>query len=170
MIFITGGARSGKSAFALREASSREGSKAYVATAEARDDEMRARIQRHQAERGKDWVTYEEPLQIADTLRALKDRYDTILLDCLTLWLSNTLLEMENPEAHIHSFLEGLNALSGAEGKHLYLVSNETGMGIVPDNALSRRFRDLAGTLNQSVAALAEDVFLVMAGIPVKIK
>jgi adenosylcobinamide kinase/adenosylcobinamide-phosphate guanylyltransferase len=170
IIFITGGARSGKSAFALLEASGRKGSKAYIATAEALDDEMKERIHRHKTERGNDWDTYEEPLNIADTLQDIKGIYNTILLDCLTLWLSNTLLRSQQPEESIDAFIDRLKSLHSVDGLHLYIVSNEVGMGIVPDNTLSRRFRDLAGTLNQRIAALADEVNLVIAGIPVKIK
>jgi len=170
IIFITGGARSGKSAFALLEASGRKGSKAYVATAEALDDEMKERIHKHKTGRGDDWDTYEEPLNIAGTLKDIKGNYKTILLDCLTLWLSNTLLKSQQPEESIEFFIDGLNSLNSVDGLHLYIVSNEVGMGIVPDNTLSRRFRDLAGTLNQRIAALADEVNLVIAGIPVKIK
>lgn len=168
--FVTGGARSGKSAFALLEASGREGRKAYVATAEALDEEMNDRIQKHKTQRGDDWDTYEEPLNIADILFNIKDRYTTILLDCLTLWLSNTLLTSQQPEERIDAFIDRLDSLNSVDGLHLYIVSNEVGMGIIPDNSLSRRFRDLAGTLNQRVAALADDVNLVIAGIPVRIK
>jgi len=168
--FITGGARSGKSAFALRVASRIKGKKAYIATAEALDDEMKERIHKHKAERGNDWDTYEAPLGIADTLQDIKGKYKTILLDCLTLWLSNTLLTSEQTEESIDAFIDRLNSLNSVDGLHLYIVSNEVGMGIVPDNALSRRFRDLAGTLNQRIAALADEVNLVIAGIPVRIK
>jgi adenosylcobinamide kinase/adenosylcobinamide-phosphate guanylyltransferase len=168
--FVTGGARSGKSAFALREASGREGHKAYVATAEALDDEMKDRIQIHKTQRGDEWDTYEEPLNIADTLFSIQGKYTTILLDCLTLWLSNTLLTSERPEERIDAFVDRLNSLNSVDGLHLYIVSNEVGMGIVPDSSLSRRFRDMAGTLNQRIAALADEVNLVIAGIPVRIK
>jgi adenosylcobinamide kinase/adenosylcobinamide-phosphate guanylyltransferase len=170
IIFITGGARSGKSAYALLDASGRKGSKAYVATAEALDEEMKERIHNHKTERGNDWDTYEEPLKIADALQDIKGKYRTILVDCLTLWLSNTLLTSQQPEESIDAFIHRLNSLHSVEGVHLYIVSNEVGMGIVPDNALSRRFRDLAGTLNQRIAALADEVTLVIAGIPVRIK
>lgn len=170
IIFVTGGARSGKSSFALLEASKREGGKAYIATAEALDNEMKERIHKHKTERGDDWDTFEEPLDITEVLESVKDRYDVILLDCLTLWLSNTLLKSRHPEEKIHAFTERLISLRSADGPHFYLVSNEVGMGIVPDNALSRRFRDLTGTLNQRIAALADEVFLVIAGIPVKVK
>ncbi|KPK01248.1 MAG: hypothetical protein AMK71_06325 [Nitrospira bacterium SG8_35_4] len=170
LAFITGGARSGKSAFALREASGLKGKKAYVATAEALDDEMKERIRKHKAERGKDWDTYEEPLNIADTLQDIQGKYKGILIDCLTLWLSNTLLASQQPEESIDIFIDRLSSLNSADGLHLYIVANEVGMGIVPDNALSRQFRDLAGTLNQRVAGLADEVNLVIAGIPVRIK
>jgi adenosylcobinamide kinase/adenosylcobinamide-phosphate guanylyltransferase len=177
LVFITGGARSGKSSFALKEASKARGQKAYIATAEALDGEMKDRIEKHKLERGDEWSTYEEQIRVTDVLVDLKGQYGAVLLDCLTLWLSNVLLraemggqEHQTPEENIDEFIACLNGLAGAGGYDLYMVSNEVGMGIVPENKLARKFRDLAGTLNRKVAQIADEVYLVTAGIPLKIK
>ncbi len=179
IIFITGGARSGKSSFALNEASKLKGQKAYIATAEALDSEMKERIEKHKKDRGSDWNTYEEPLKIASVLSGIKDKYGVVIIDCLTIWLSNIMLQSKQPENAINEFLQvlgslssssRLNSLNGFNGLNLFIVSNEVGMGIVPDNELTRKFRDFAGILNQKVAEAADDVYLVTAGIPIKIK
>jgi adenosylcobinamide kinase/adenosylcobinamide-phosphate guanylyltransferase len=179
IVFVIGGARSGKSSFALKEASRIKGKKAYIATAEAIDDEMKERIKRHRKERGKKWDTYEEPLEITKIIKAIRDRYNVIVLDCLTMWVSNLMMEdgrwkMENGkwkmEKQVEEFIHCLNGLNSLKSLNLYIISNEVGMGIVPDNKLSRQFRDLAGTLNQKVAKIANEVYLITAGIPVKIK
>ncbi len=175
--FITGGARSGKSTFALKEASKAKGQKAYIATAEALDGEMKDRIEKHKLERSDEWATYEEQIKVSNVLMEIKNQYGAVLLDCLTLWLSNVLLRAEmgaqghqSPEDSINEFIVCLNELAGAGGCALYVVSNEVGMGIVPENKLARKFRDLAGTLNRKVAEIADEVYLVTAGIPLKIK
>ncbi|MCI0469563.1 MAG: bifunctional adenosylcobinamide kinase/adenosylcobinamide-phosphate guanylyltransferase [Nitrospirae bacterium] len=166
MTFVTGGARSGKSKFALEKASACHGKKAYIATAQAFDDEMKARIERHKKERSCDWETFEEPLNIVALIKDIGSRYDVILLDCLTLWLSNMMLAGKDIEAEIESFTSAIiNNRSS-----FFIVSNEVGMGIVPDNELSRRFRDWAGYLNQRVAKAADEVYLVTVGLPLKIK
>ncbi len=179
--FIIGGARSGKSSFALnlannytsakevvrgRDTVSRTPKKAYIATAQALDDEMKERIEKHKKERLSDWITFEEPLNIAALIKVLQDKYDVILLDCLTLWLSNLLFSNRAVEEDIKYFCLSLATCHSS----LFIVSNEVGMGIVPDNGLSRRFRDLSGYLNQKVAEIADEVYLVTAGIPIKIK
>jgi len=175
--FVIGGARSGKSSFALKEASRVAGKKAYIATAEALDDEMKDRIEKHQIERDSDWHTHEEQINVFDVLMDIKDKYGAALLDCLTIWVSNVLLRAQVaepghqlPEESIQDFAEKLNGLKGLKGLNLFIVSNEVGMGIVPENKLARQFRDLAGSLNQKVAEIADDVYLVTAGIPLKIK
>jgi adenosylcobinamide kinase/adenosylcobinamide-phosphate guanylyltransferase len=185
IIFITGGARSGKSLFALNMANNFVSStlkKAYIATAEALDSEMRERIERHKKTRRDEWDTYEEPVKISDILRAIKDKYSIIVLDCLTLWLSNILHRAQSTEHrtqmienNIQEFIEELKIFKDPSrithhALHLFIVSNEIGMGIVPDNKLAREFRDLAGLLNQKVAEIADEVYLVTAGIPIKIK
>ena len=183
--FIIGGARSGKSSFALNLAnnctSAKEGvrggdeisptpKKAYIATAQALDDEMKERIEKHKKERPSDWITFEEPVNIAALIKDIQDKYDIILFDCLTLWLSNLMLNNLDLEKEIGLFCSSLFTVHSALGGSLFIVSNEVGMGIVPENELSRRFRDLSGYLNQKVAEIADEVYLVTAGIPIKIK
>jgi len=165
---VTGGAKSGKSSFALNEAAKHEGQKAFIATAEALDEEMVNRIEKHKGERGEGWDTYEEPLQIAETIAKLADRYSVIVLDCLTLWLSNALHRNADIEHEMENFLNMLR--NKKPGSHIYIVSNEVGTGIVPENRLAREFRDLAGAMNQKVAGASDEVFMMVAGIPVKIK
>jgi adenosylcobinamide kinase/adenosylcobinamide-phosphate guanylyltransferase len=167
IVLIIGGAKSGKSSFALERANAFPGKKAYVATAEALDEEMSARIEKHKAERGKDWVTIEEPGELSRALHDLQGGYGAVIVDCLTLWLTNLLLGADRFEGEIEDFL---TTLKRGSLPALFIVSNEVGMGIVPDNALSRRFRDLAGAVNQKVAAVSDEVYLVTAGIPVRIK
>lgn len=167
--FITGGARSGKSAFAERLANDLNGKRAYIATAQALDPEMAARIERHRKERGGAWDTYEEPLAVAELLRKLSGRYEIALLDCLTLWLSNVIAHTDNDDAVAVRSDDLVSAVKDFGGTCI-IVSNEVGLGIVPDNPLARRFRDLAGILNQKMALTADEVFLTTAGIPVKIK
>lgn len=168
LTFITGGARSGKSSFALREASSRSGRRLFVATLEPRDDEMRRRVERHRAERGSGWDTREEPLGLAAALEDAGESYDVCVVDCLTLWLSNVIHAKRDVDKEIVGLVSALG--DAKERLDVYVVSNEVGMGIVPENELARRFRDCAGTLNQIVAEAAGGVYLVASGIPVRIK
>ena len=165
-VFILGGAKSGKSAFAVGEAAALPGRKAYVATAQPFDDEMKVRIERHRQERPKDWDTFEEPLDLPGLLLKIKDSHDVILIDCLTIWLTNLMLAEKDILQETESFVSSLTTVGGS----IFAVSNEVGFGIVPDNEMARKFRDLAGTLNQRVAAVADQVYLVSAGIPIKIK
>ncbi|MDP2751970.1 MAG: bifunctional adenosylcobinamide kinase/adenosylcobinamide-phosphate guanylyltransferase [Rhodocyclaceae bacterium] len=162
---ILGGARSGKSTWAEQRAIDSGLSVTVVATAEIRDEEMEKRIRHHRDRRPKEWLCVEEPLHLASALikHAAPDR--CLLVDCLTLWLSNLLLTDRLEEA-LPSFLKTLPHLPG----RILLVSNEVGMGIVPDNALARQFRDEQGLLNQQVAALCERVTLVVAGLPLELK
>ena len=180
--FVIGGARSGKSSFALNEVSKLEGSRAYIATGEALDDEMQDRISKHKDDRGPEWNTYEVPVEIAKVLSDIKDKYSAVVIDCLTLWLSNVLLRTKNKEQRtkttdesIQELIDELNSFKNSppvtrHASRLFIVSNELGMGIVPENAMAREFRDLTGFLNQKVAVIADEVYLVTAGIPVKIK
>lgn len=167
--FITGGARSGKSAFAEKIAGGLAGKRAYIATAQALDPEMVSRIERHRKRRGDAWDTYEEPLAVAELVRKLSSRYRVLLLDCLTLWLSNVIARSDDDARIAQQVAELTSSISAFEGV-LLIVSNEVGLGIVPDNPLARRFRDLAGFLNQRVAAIADEAYLLTAGIPMKIK
>jgi adenosylcobinamide kinase/adenosylcobinamide-phosphate guanylyltransferase len=168
IVFVIGGARSGKSSFALGRASALPGKKVYIATAQALDSEMSDRISRHKEERGSCWDTIEEPVRVADAVRSASSAYDIILIDCLTLWLSNLLCNHADVEQEIEVLFDSLPITH--HSSQLFIVSNEVGQGIVPDNALSRRFRDLSGHLNRKVAGMADEVYLVTAGIPMKIK
>lgn len=168
-VFITGGARSGKSAFAEKLANESAGKRAYLATAQALDPEMSARIEKHRQDRGLAWDTYEEPLAVAELLNKLSGRYGVVLLDCLTLWLSNVMAHTDGDSAVSCRSDELVAAIRNFNGVCI-IVSNEVGLGIVPDNPLARRFRDLAGILNQRVAQAADDVYFTAAGIPMKIK
>ena len=169
LILVLGGARSGKSRFAAELAKQRGGKAAFIATATAEDEEMRQRIEKHRCCRPKEWVTIEEPKQVTKWLREQGTDYDAIIMDCLTLLLSNWLFEGVDDETilgEVQKLAEQAKALPGMT----ILVSNEVGMGIVPENSLSRRFRDLAGLANQEIARQADAVYWMCAGIPVKIK
>lgn len=169
LYFITGGARSGKSAFAEQIAGDIAGKRAYLATAQALDAEMVERIAHHRKRRGDAWDTYEEPLAVADLVRKLNGRYEVLLLDCLTLWLSNVMARTES-DGDIGAKVDELAGALRAFGGAVLVVSNEVGLGIVPDNALARRFRDLAGFANQTVARAADEAYFLAAGMPMKIK
>jgi len=168
VVLVIGGARSGKTAFALRRASEAPGKKVYVATAEPLDGEMEARIDAHRKQRGSLWETREEPLDLGRALDAVCRTHPVAVVDCLTLWLSNLLCAKADLEAALAAFIDSLRTLPGPS--QVFVVSNEVGMGIVPENDMAREFRDVAGRLNQRVAEVADEVFLVLAGIPVKIK
>jgi adenosylcobinamide kinase/adenosylcobinamide-phosphate guanylyltransferase len=167
--FITGGARSGKSAFAERLANGFAGQRAYIATAQALDAEMAAKIEKHRKDRGVSWDTYEEPLAISELIRKLSGRYEVALLDCLTLWLSNIMAHTEGDD-EIALRADELTMAVRDFGGVCIIVSNEVGLGIVPDNPLARKFRDLAGMLNQRIARVADEVYFTASGIPMKIK
>ena len=168
VVFVIGGTRSGKSAFALSQATELEGRKVYIATAQAFDAEMIGRIEKHKKERGNDWETMEEPIHLGDAVRKGMASHDVVIIDCLTIWLSNLFCARGDIRATSDEFLDALRSLRGSS--RLFIVSNEVGMGIVPENALAREFRDVAGKMNQNVAQIADEVFLVAAGIPVRIK
>ncbi|MBI5236267.1 MAG: bifunctional adenosylcobinamide kinase/adenosylcobinamide-phosphate guanylyltransferase [Deltaproteobacteria bacterium] len=168
LTFIIGGARSGKTAFALKLASESSGKKVYLATAEAADDEMRLRIERHKAERGNDWRTIEEPLGVAAAINSLAGQdAKVIVIDCLTLWLSNSIVHADDVILDEATTL--MRAMTTADCP-VIAISNEVGWGIVPENGLARRFRDLAGGVNQMMAKAASSVYFVAAGIPLKLK
>ena len=167
IIFVLGGARSGKSRFAEeRTCAFAAKEKVYVATAECRDEEMESRIALHRARRGADWTTIEAPHRLPETLSAEASGDRAVLVDCLTLWLTNHLLA----EADLGQQVAELTRALAASPAALYVVSNEVGQGIVPDNALARRFRDEAGWMNQAVAAAADRAVLVAAGLPLVLK
>jgi len=164
--FITGGARSGKSSFALKIASKRGRKKAFIATSEPIDEEMKNRILRHKKERPPDWTTFEEPIDISALINNIKRDYDSILIDCLTIWLSNIFHRGLNKDTTINGLISALRE----PPSDIYIVSNEIGMGIVPESPTTREFRDMAGRLNQMIASIADEVYLVVSGIPIKIK
>lgn len=165
---ILGGARSGKSALALRRAAESGRAVTWLATAQPLDAEMAERIARHRDERPAGWRTVEEPLRLAQALGACAAADGCIVVDCVTLWLTNLMLAEDAGllERETAALLAVLPTLPG----QLVLVSNEVGLGIVPDNALARRFRDEAGRFNQAIAALCERVTFVAAGLPLALK
>ena len=166
---VLGGARSGKSRFALSLGEALPGPRMYLATAEPGDPEMRERIARHRRERAGRWETVEEPLALAERLASLIPEYPVILVDCLTLWLSNLLGQGEEG-AGIRARVDRLLAVLDTAKDTVILVSNEVGWGIVPETPLGRAFRDLQGLLNQRMAQAADRVYLVAAGIPLCLK
>lgn len=167
---IIGGAKSGKSSFAQARAEELPGRHVFIATATADDDEMVLRVARHQAQRGSMWTTLEEPLELTGALATTDGEDAVMLVDCLTLWLSNLMTRVELDDSAVEERCAALaQTLEGLQGI-VILVSNEVGMGIVPAHALSRRFRDSAGALNQRLGALCDEVYLVAAGIPLALK
>ncbi len=167
-LLIVGGARSGKSRFAV-ERLSPDARVVFVATAEARDEDMAKRIARHRAERPQRWSTVEAPCDLVSRLRALEGVYDWILVDCLTLWVSNLLLRGDRDDAVLDE-AEALAGLIGRGRSSFTLVSNEVGQGVHPETAMGLRFRDLQGSVNQRVAAVCDTVVLMVAGIPLTVK
>ncbi len=170
IIFVTGGAKSGKSTYALRLSDSFSGQKVYIATAEALDAEMAEKIERHRRERGNEWKTVEEPIRIAEVIRNMGGYCNLILIDCLTLWLSNLLHLYDGDEEKVSGQLEALITELEKAGANIIVVSNEVGLGIVPDNPLARKFRDIAGVANQRMVEIADEVTLVIAGRPMRLK
>jgi adenosylcobinamide kinase/adenosylcobinamide-phosphate guanylyltransferase len=170
MTFILGGCRSGKSRFALKTANETEAvQRIFIATSVPFDQEMQDRVKRHRGERGPGWTTVEAPLALPEAIAEHSREDRVVLADCLTLWVSNLLLELQDPvqvEGRIPPLVDAVRSAPGS----LILVSNEVGSGVVPENRLGRQFRDLAGIANQAVAAAADRVVWVVAGIPVTIK
>jgi adenosylcobinamide kinase/adenosylcobinamide-phosphate guanylyltransferase len=163
---VLGGARSGKSSFAERLVAESGLGKVYLATGRAWDGEMQERIAAHKAQRGPDWTTIEEPLELAGALEAASGSDRIVLVDCLTLWLTNVMMAERDVEAGFSGLVEALPRLAGP----VILVSNEVGLGIVPENRMARDFRDHAGRLHQKIAALADAVVFVAAGLPLRMK
>jgi adenosylcobinamide kinase/adenosylcobinamide-phosphate guanylyltransferase len=166
-VLVLGGARSGKTAFA-EQLAIRSGTRpAYLATAEALDAEMRDRVASHQASRAAQFATIEEPLALSDALIAASERHDVILVDCLTLWITNLLVANEDVALAVSELGATLVQVKTAK---VILVSNEVGLGIVPDNAMARTFRDLTGAAHQRLAEICDDVYFVAAGLPMTLK
>ncbi|MEQ9489713.1 MAG: bifunctional adenosylcobinamide kinase/adenosylcobinamide-phosphate guanylyltransferase [Alphaproteobacteria bacterium] len=166
---VLGGARSGKTRHGLMLAEGhREAGRqtVYIATAEARDDEMRARIDHHKKERDSNWKTVDAPFDLAAAIAGNSAPNTCLLVDCLTLWATNLLLAEKDAESETSTLVDALKSAKGP----VILVTNEVGLGIVPENALARRFRDMAGRLNQDIAAIADRVIFIAAGLPLVLK
>ncbi len=165
-LFVLGGARSGKSRYAQQRAEALTGNHIFIATAEAWDEEMADRIARHRADRDARWHTVDAPRDLVAALDAASGTGAVVLVDCLTLWASNLLLADADMDAATDALAEAIARFEG----ELILVANEVGFGIVPDNALGRRFRDAAGRINQAIAAGTDEVMLIAAGLPLRLK
>lgn len=180
IILCSGGARSGKSEFAEQLALSLKGRKAYVATGQALDDEMKDRIKKHQLRRGKEWITFEIPLHLYKNWEQIKNVSDVILIDCLTMFTSNHVLahgdiNTQEDANRIESIiLEELRLLlqeiNNSNDKTVIFVTNEIGLGIVPENKLARYFRDITGRVNREVASAANKMYLTISGITIELK
>ena len=168
LIFVLGGARSGKSSFALQEGKDKT-PRAFLATAEPLDEEMTIRIQKHKRSRGKGWSTFEVPIQLTEWFESNGPNYSSVVVDCLTLWLNNLLrdkVQARHVPSRIRKLLNAIRACS----TQVVMVSNELGLGLVPGDAVSREFRDAAGRINQLIAAEADEVYFLVSGIPLRIK
>ena len=173
-IFITGGASSGKSEFAEKLAGGFGEQLCYLATAQTLDREMSERVRKHRKRRGAGWQTIEEPINLPQALERCDGQYEAVLLDCITLWLSNLLLQYEkfggDIEARILVDVQSLITVLQGMVTPVIMVSNEVGMGIVPENSVARLFRDIAGKANQALASAADEVHVVISGIPLRLK
>ncbi len=165
-ILIIGGARSGKSSHALVLGEILDGNRIFVATAQRSDDEMNARIDHHRQERGDLWETIEEPVAICDVIHSNDGGDVTVVVDCLTLWLNNLMLYDHDVDTEIACLVDRIRDFRG----DLIIISNELGMGLVPDTALGRSFKDTHGRMNRLVAEVCDQVLLMVAGIPITVK
>jgi len=182
IIFVTGGARSGKSTFAEDYCTGKSRNLGYIATAEAFDEEMKDRIRKHKQQRGNLWETYEQSLNVEDIIAFVLDRHDYVLLDCITIYMSNMMFskcmdfenisieEINDIESYIKKSIGDILEKAKLAKGNLVIVSNEIGMGIVPENKIARIYRDYAGRANQICASNADEVYMVVSSIPVKIK
>jgi adenosylcobinamide kinase/adenosylcobinamide-phosphate guanylyltransferase len=169
IIFVTGGCRSGKSRYALDYANRHFSRKLYLATGEVLDEEMARRVEIHRKARGPEWQTIEEPIEVVDEIAQYGYTVEVILLDCLTLWLSNLLLKWDDESKIMNAINRFTEAIKQTQAT-LIIVTNEVGMGIVPADPLARRFRDLSGRVNQKIAELADSVAFMVSGIPMFLK
>ncbi len=167
---ITGGARSGKSDFALQLAEGVKGNRIFAATARATDREMEERIARHRRERGTSWETLEEPLNLVALVEGVASETEILLIDCITVWVTNLMIEAKWDDQRILEEAERLGGVLGEAPFDAVVVTNEVGSGIVPESPLGRRFRDLAGAVNRRLAAQADRVYLVSMGLPLQLK
>ncbi len=170
IVYITGGARSGKSSFAQQLAEEHPGDLLYIAPAEVEDDEMLQRVRLHREARGERWKLLEEPLWLGDRLMPSAAGKGALLLDCVTLWVSNLFFHFSEKSGPVLAEVDRFVGLISQLDEPLYLVSNELGGGVVPENPMARHFRDLAGIVNQRLAAAADDAWLVVSGIPLQLK
>lgn len=180
IILCSGGARSGKSEFAEQLALSLKGRKAYVATGQAFDDEMKDRIKKHQLRRGKEWITYEIPLHLHENWEHIKNVSDVILIDCLTMFTSNHVfahgdINTQEDANRIESIILKelrllLQEINNSNDKTVIFVTNEIGLGIVPENKLARYFRDITGRVNREVASAANKMYLTISGVTIELK
>jgi len=168
LVIVLGGARSGKSSWALRYVEENYDSYLFIATAEALDNEMADRIRLHKLSRGSKWKLIEEPVKIVEALETKCAGVEAVLIDCLTVWLSNV-LHRENGN-QILSYQDRLLKMLSCKGQNIIIVANEVGAGIVPEHPLGREFRDLAGALNQKIAKPADKVVFMIAGLPMYLK
>ena len=170
LIFIIGGCRSGKSTYALQTAERIPAEKKiFIATCVPRDDEMKQRVAKHQTARSQNWITVEEPLHLPEAILQNSRRAEVILIDCLTLWVNNLLMETDDEKQLEQTISQLINTLEKTT-RPIVLVSNEVGTGIVPENKLARQYRDIIGLVNQAVAKTASKVIWMVAGIPVTVK
>jgi len=168
LAFVIGGIKSGKTKFALKKAEELNiGKLYYIATARAIDEEMKERIERHKRERGEKWITIEEPIEVDGVLKKIP-KGSIIIIDCLTTWLTNLLIENYDVEEKTNKLLNIL--LKIKTDFDLFLISNEVGLGIIPDNPLSRKFIDLSGNFHQKVAQIADEVYFIICGCAIKVK
>lgn len=168
LAFVIGGIKSGKTKFALKKAEElKTGKLYYIATARAVDEEMKERIERHKRERGEKWITIEEPIEVDGVLKKIP-KGSIIIIDCLTTWLTNLLVENYDVEEKTNKLLDIL--LKIKTDLDLFLISNEVGLGIIPDNPLARKFIDLSGNLHQKVAQIADEVYFILCGCEIKVK
>jgi len=168
LAFVIGGIKSGKTKFALKKAEElNNGQLYYIATAREVDEEMKERIERHKIERGEKWVTIEEPIEVDRVLKTIP-KGSVIIIDCLTTWLTNLLIENYDVEEKTNKLLDTL--LKIKTDLDLFLISNEVGLGIIPDNPLARKFIDLSGSLHQKVAQIADEVYFIICGCEIKVK
>ena len=166
--FITGGSRSGKSSYAL-DSALKYNKRGFIATAVPFDDEMKLRIEKHKSERTKKFITVEEPYNISKAITEMENQVDVIILDCISVWLGNLFYkhgETENEFTELDNFYNKLKTIKC----DIIIVTNEVGMGIIPENKLARHYRDLLGFVNQEIAKLANEVIFMVSGIPTKIK
>lgn len=180
IILCSGGARSGKSEFAEQLALSLKGRKAYVATGQAFDDEMKDRIKKHQLRRGKEWITFEIPLHLHESWEQIKNVSDVILIDCLTMFTSNHVfahgdINTQEDANRIESIILKelrllLQEINNSNNKTVIFVTNEIGLGIVPENKLARYFRDITGRVNREVASAANKMYLTISGVTIELK